>query len=367
MYFIINNKKTFTNNNNYDYIILSPSFKTGGAEKIAQLLKNEFLRINKSVLFIVYNYSHKDDHKVKIVGDIFVMNSNSNYLKLKQIRKLVKKYHNANWISGSREISIKLSLAIMGITLKNLVCRESNTYDSLNELPIIKQNISRLALNNIYRKASKIIANSPRTLSDLIGKFPFVKNKSIFCYNPVFEFGYKNELKTYNQKETLKFVAVSNFKYQKNLPLMLNGFARYIKNYPKDKLTIYGHGPLKQTISVIIDSLNLTKNVTLDHFTGNMAKKLNDYDIFLHTAHYEGFGNAIVEAMSVNLPIVCSTKVGMVSEFKNHYEHWIDTKNCEEEFSQKCEEARKLVNSPNVVRSNYYEQFTVDKIIVNYM
>ncbi len=70
------------------------------------------------------------------------------------------------------------------------------------------------------------------------------------------------------------------------------------------KIRIAGKGPLRDSLQNQIDELGLGDVVQLLGFVSDMRTFLQKADIFLFPSQLEGFGYAVVEAMSAALPVV---------------------------------------------------------------
>lgn len=73
-------------------------------------------------------------------------------------------------------------------------------------------------------------------------------------------------------------------------------------------LKLYGTGPLKTELENLIAQLGLQDKVVMMGHVNNIAEVLRQSDLFVLPSYAEGNSNAILEAMSVGLPIV-STRV----------------------------------------------------------
>jgi glycosyltransferase involved in cell wall biosynthesis len=100
------------------------------------------------------------------------------------------------------------------------------------------------------------------------------------------------------------FVAVGRLEQQKNYPLMLRAFAA--GSTPADSLTLYGEGQERAALERMANILGVAGRV---HFPGHCSQvraHLRDHDILLLSSTYEGQPGAVVEALSVGLPIIAT-------------------------------------------------------------
>jgi glycosyltransferase involved in cell wall biosynthesis len=99
-------------------------------------------------------------------------------------------------------------------------------------------------------------------------------------------------------------------KPRKNLPLLLDVFARVAPAAPAARLLIAGGGPLRAELERRARALGLEQRVV---FTGYVpeAEKVDHFnlaDVFVFPSALEGFGLAVGEAMSCGLPVLASDR-----------------------------------------------------------
>ncbi len=99
-------------------------------------------------------------------------------------------------------------------------------------------------------------------------------------------------------------------KARKNLPLLLDVFARVAPAAPAARLVIAGGGPLRADLERRARELGLGSRVV---FTGYVseAEKVDHFnlaDVFVFPSAMEGFGLAVGEAMSCGLPVIASDR-----------------------------------------------------------
>ena len=97
----------------------------------------------------------------------------------------------------------------------------------------------------------------------------------------------------------------------KNLLFLIRTLAEVVKERENVKLLIVGEGPLEKQTQAWVKKLKVEEHVI---FAGRVQnEQLPQYysaaDIFVMSSTYENFPNAILEAMSCELPVV-ATKVG---------------------------------------------------------
>jgi len=95
----------------------------------------------------------------------------------------------------------------------------------------------------------------------------------------------------------------------KDQQMLIQAFATFVGRYPDAKLILVGDGPLRNELTHLTASLEITEHV---HFLGrrsDVPAVLQAMDLFVLPSISEGMSNTILEAMSCGLPVV-ATNVG---------------------------------------------------------
>ena len=105
-------------------------------------------------------------------------------------------------------------------------------------------------------------------------------------------------------KTAYTVVAMGRLCPQKGFDLLLEAFSRIAKKHPEWSLKIMGSGPLRNELEAQAKSLGLQTRV---NFTGAVADPftvLQGADMFVLSSRFEGFPNALTEAMARELPVI---------------------------------------------------------------
>ncbi|MBO4894795.1 MAG: glycosyltransferase [Clostridia bacterium] len=109
------------------------------------------------------------------------------------------------------------------------------------------------------------------------------------------------------RKEIVNFCRLNK---AKNLPLLIDAFALFNKDYPDYTLAIYGEGSLKGELLKKISSLGLENKATIYDFDLNVHSKISDAAMFVSSSDREGISNSMLEALAIGLPCVCTDCAG---------------------------------------------------------
>jgi len=103
---------------------------------------------------------------------------------------------------------------------------------------------------------------------------------------------------------------LGGLKARKNLPLLLDVWARVAPRHPGARLLIAGGGPLLESLRARSDTKGLRGSVRFTGYVPEVEKAdhFNLGDVFVFPSAMEGFGLAVAEAMASGVPVVASDR-----------------------------------------------------------
>jgi GalNAc-alpha-(1->4)-GalNAc-alpha-(1->3)-diNAcBac-PP-undecaprenol alpha-1,4-N-acetyl-D-galactosaminyltransferase len=101
-----------------------------------------------------------------------------------------------------------------------------------------------------------------------------------------------------------QLAAMGRLDYQKGFDLLIDAFARAAEGQPDWSLVILGEGPERRRLEEQIHTRGLEPRVQLLGWVSDPSRVLRDCDAFVLSSRYEGFPNALLEAMALGLPAV---------------------------------------------------------------
>lgn len=104
---------------------------------------------------------------------------------------------------------------------------------------------------------------------------------------------------------------VANLSFDKDHETLLKGFAGILELYPVARLVVVGDGPRREYLENIALRLNIAQSVDFMGFCTDIPVVLSKFAVYVHSAHTEGFGIAILEAMAAGIPVVASNVGGI--------------------------------------------------------
>lgn len=155
----------------------------------------------------------------------------------------------------------------------------------------------RHLLHYVHRRVTLLICQT-QTVADYYKNVPLVRKKVIA--NPVA----LSRLPQSSNCINTRIVAVGRLAPEKNFSLLISAFSQICKEFPQYRLDIYGEGPLHAKLQQQIDLLGLQNKITLKGRTSNVLHQIADAALFVLPSNFEGFPNALLEAIALGLPVI---------------------------------------------------------------
>lgn len=269
----------------------------GGAERVVSILASEFS--TRHEVEIVTLISPERVYNIpETVKYTFVDSKTSNRV-IRIIRRYKGLKKEINTFLPDIIISFTTEINIYSILARNhkktpLIISERN--DPYNDPP---SRITRKIRDAVYKWADGYVFQTEDArdyFKDLI------TGDQIVIPNPVKQ-DLPNALITSKEK---KIVTVSRLYPQKNIELLIDAFSEVKKLHPEYKLEIYGDGPLRNNLEDRVNSLQLSRDITFEGFCNNVHSRIANASIFCLVSDYEGMSNAMLEALAMGLPTICT-------------------------------------------------------------
>lgn len=173
--------------------------------------------------------------------------------------------------------------------------------------------ISELTKDAI-EKSSRIIAISDSTAKDLIKIYHTPKEKitvSYLGYDQVFKPQSSSKIEKIKQKYNIRkpyFLFVGSLKMVKNIPMILSGFAEFLRRARKESIFVLVGGDFwfDKEIDEIVKKFSLQGNVILTGYlpTSELPALYSGALAFVSPSLYEGCGMTLIEAMACGCPVI---------------------------------------------------------------
>lgn len=135
-----------------------------------------------------------------------------------------------------------------------------------------------------------------------------VSDKGTVIFNPLKE----NLPEPYHGERNKNITTFCRISNQKNLPVLVDAFATVHKAHPDYKLRIIGDAPNDEGIQVVntikkmIAGHQITDSVIFEPFNADVHRMILEDAMYVNSSDYEGISNAMLEAMAIGMPVVCT-------------------------------------------------------------
>lgn len=101
-----------------------------------------------------------------------------------------------------------------------------------------------------------------------------------------------------------RVISAGRLTYEKGVDRLIKSWQQVYEKHPEWKLDIYGEGPERINLMHLIQSLKLSKVITIHPFTKNIIQEYINSSIYVLPSNYEGFGLVLIEAMACGIPCI---------------------------------------------------------------
>ena len=264
-------------------IALFPEFLKSEAKIIIVPVKRGYLEFNKA--WKIYNFIKT--HDISIVNsfalkELFL----SIAIKAFSCWKIKVVYHsveNFDYFGIIKKFAFRALLK----STNRVVCNSKKLELHLKKLPVHEKKITRIP-NGI---STKFFENSG------------YKQKNLFHNN--------------SSRNPIIIGTIANFRKEKNYLFLIKAFIILYRKYSNLRLLCVGGGYLLQEMKNLAKSLNLEKQIIFTGYSKDIVKYLSSMDFFVLCSEREGFPNVLLQAMSMEIPVL-SANVGGCPEIIDH-------------------------------------------------
>ncbi len=328
---------------NKKFLMVMPVLKGGGAERVASILTNEFYKKGYDCEFLLTSCERSEvisrdlDKRIPIIilreafkksfADIFYkilqistsvmckpfekmgmkvptfysyLSFVANYHKeIKALKEVLKEKGNATVVSFLQP-TIPMVLLAGRKTKNRIIISERGDPKRL-----MKHRYGHNFIKKYYKRADIIVFQT----EDAKNTYPHnISSKGVVIFNPIKE----NLPPRYIGERNKNITTFCRISYQKNLPVLVKAFSDVHKDYKDYRLRIIGNTQneddeksLKE-IKALINKLKIADFVDFEPFSLNVHKEIIGDAVYVNSSDYEGMSNAMLEAMAIGMPVVCT-------------------------------------------------------------
>jgi glycosyltransferase involved in cell wall biosynthesis len=315
-------------------MFIIPHLGSGGAERVVANLCNGLADYERIVLIFENIIKYNVDARIISINspatqNLFkkLLNSPVRYLKIRKLKEEIKPDFVVSLLEPANLFNVLTKIS----SQKTILSFRSNYTATLQENPFFGGGITRsilktiytLALKTIYNRADLLVALSKGVAEDLIRNYGINSNKVKVIYNPypIDEIRELAKEPLGNHEEIFKhpvLITAGRLTKPKGQWYLIRVFKALKEKHKDLKLVILGEGELKDYLVGLSEELGLKTyvwdkdelsesfDVYFLGFQNNPFKFMARSKLFVFPSLWEGFPNALVEAMACGVSVISS-------------------------------------------------------------
>jgi glycosyltransferase involved in cell wall biosynthesis len=239
----------------------------------------------------------------------------TNATRIIRLRKLLKKLRPDVMVAFMTDANVIAICAAFGLSIP-VVISERNQPDRPG-----LGTPHRWARTIAYRGAEVIVAQTEQIAQWMRARF---QAPVVVIPNPVLlQADRAKHLDTVPGEFKRQLVSVGRLTRQKGYDILINSFAMLAAQHTNWNLVIYGEGPERSNLQHLIQENRLLNRVQLPGIRIGVSEALAEADLFVLPSRYEGYPNALLEALACGLPVIATDCPGASAEILGKGRHGI--------------------------------------------
>ncbi len=297
-----------------------PGLGPGGAERVATLLANEWTRRGHEVVFATFEEFGGEpffpvDKQVEIhrlgaaLSRGLAQQISHNTKRVARLRSWLKQHRPDAAVAFMTEANVLALWAGLGTRIPVVVSERNQP-----ERPGLGA-LHRLARRVSYPFAAAFVAQTEQIAGWARSRF---KIPVTVIPNPIrHEAGSKSE----QPSDGRILLSIGRLNKQKGYDVLLKSFAAVSGKHPDWRLVIYGEGPERAHLEELRRKSPCPERITLPGATKCAGGALARAGLFVLPSRFEGYPNALLEALGSGLPVIATDSPGASAEILAHGEY----------------------------------------------
>ena len=281
-------------------IFVISSLGPGGAERVASLLTSKWADTGRSVTLVTTFLLESDDdfyplspliNRVRL-SNLVTANERSvtdNFVRGITFRRLVQSTNPDMVVSFMDRVNILTLLSLAGTNFPVIVCERSNPFQQK------LSNKWELLRRFTYKKMAAVVCCQSAVVAEKMNSLWQINTFSL--PNPLSP-DIPTNIDSFLKRQQI-ILCVGRLSPEKGHDLLLQSWATLADNYPGWTLRMIGDGVLRDNLHQTSERLGIQKRVEWAGTVKNVWSEYQNSQIFVLPSRYEGFPNALLEAMAL--------------------------------------------------------------------
>ncbi|MEP7163339.1 MAG: glycosyltransferase [Ferruginibacter sp.] len=340
-------------------LIIVPTLECGGLERNVSTICNNLdtskYDVTLAVLNNAYEFFKITNTNVKLI-DLHTVHVRDSLFR---ILKLTKKIKPDIILSAANHLNLFLAI-FKWLFPKNIkiIARESSIV-SINTQRSWNPKLYHWLLRVFYKKIDLVICQSKYMQHDLVTNYNIKIEKTHIIYNAVI----MPEIKAdpHSPAAFARLITVARLSKEKGLDRLIKAVSLLKTPY---RFIIIGAGDMRNALQELINERSLQQQIILAGSREQPFVQVPHPDLFLMGSYYEGFPNAMLEAIAGGIPVVAFNAPGGIAELVVNYENGILVEgNDEQEFADAIQKALDFDFDKKQIRESALKRFDVKTIM----
>jgi len=286
-------------------VFICSSLGCGGTERCLTTLANYFSKQGHRICILTLHkpsgipFFHLDSTVEVRHLALFEHGTNLKYLfvnvrGLFKLRSTIMKMEPTVILSFTEWINITTVLSLLRTRVPVII--SERTDPRFHKIPILYKSLRKL----LYPLSTLLITQTGSVESWFQSWFIPPKTKTI--PNPLSMTG----LSRLPSERNNTILAVGRLEKEKGFDILIQAFHEIHMSFPDWNIEILGEGPQRDSLSELILRLGLQKKAQLLGKKENVSDYMKRASVFVLSSRYEGFPNALIEAMAHGMGCICT-------------------------------------------------------------
>jgi glycosyltransferase involved in cell wall biosynthesis len=289
----------------------------GGAARVAAALSNEWCQMGHDVHLITFEDPgtapffdvHHGVHRHQLAAPLsrdgtlgFLVTNARRVLRLRRLFKTVKPDLSISFLLEANVASV---IAARGLPLRTVVAERN--HPGFHHVSRLKGLLRRF----FYGWADTVCVQT-QEIGDWFSRC--LGMDTVVIPNPAPAVSPQPPFAPSDVGRRQRIVGLGRLEPQKGFSRLIEAFSIIAPEHPDWDVVIFGEGAERPALEAQLTRLGLRNRISLPGITDCPGAELRNADLFAHTARYEGYPNAIIEAAAEGLCIVAMDSPGAARE-----------------------------------------------------